>query len=105
MKNQVVNVRFTKEFDLYIGREIKNEHHFFEKSKWHNPFKSKDHPNQNVLELYRNYILASELYKDLNELDGLILGCWCKPNNCHGDVLVQLMNEKKMQDLIGNTCC
>lgn len=100
MKNNVVNVRFTDKFDLYIGREIKNEHHFFEKSKWHNPFKAKDYPDQDVVAMYENYITSTELYNQLEELDGLILGCWCKPNKCHGDVLIRLLNEKKMSDFI-----
>lgn len=29
----------------------------------------------------------------LIELRGKILGCWCKPKSCHGDVLVRLLNE------------
>lgn len=26
-------------------------------------------------------------------LAGKTLGCWCKPNPCHGDVLVKLVQE------------
>ena len=29
---------------------------------------------------------------DLDELKGKTLGCWCKPNNCHGDILIELAN-------------
>lgn len=28
--------------------------------------------------------------KDLHELKGKVLGCWCAPNSCHGDVLTEL---------------
>jgi hypothetical protein len=31
-----------------------------------------------------------ELIAALPELSGKKLGCWCKPNPCHGDVLVDL---------------
>lgn len=33
------------------------------------------------------------LMKSLPELKGKTLGCWCKPYPCHGDVLVELLNE------------
>ena len=29
----------------------------------------------------------------LGELRGKILGCWCKPKPCHGDILVKLVEE------------
>ena len=32
------------------------------------------------------------IIKDLGELKGKILGCWCRPNKCHGDILVELAN-------------
>jgi hypothetical protein len=31
--------------------------------------------------------------KALFELKGKILGCWCHPLPCHGDVLVKLIKE------------
>ena len=35
-----------------------------------------------------------ELINDLHELDGKILGCWCKPKPCHGDVIAELVNNR-----------
>lgn len=32
------------------------------------------------------------LFAALDELHGLVLGCWCAPRACHGDVLVRLAN-------------
>jgi hypothetical protein len=29
----------------------------------------------------------------LPELKGRVLGCWCAPLACHGDVLAQLAND------------
>jgi hypothetical protein len=34
------------------------------------------------------------LLHDLHELKGKILGCWCSPKSCHGDVLSELANNK-----------
>ena len=35
--------------------------------------------------------------EQLLALDGKVLGCWCKPEACHGDVLVRLIDELKVQ--------
>jgi hypothetical protein len=29
-----------------------------------------------------------------SELKGKKLGCWCKPNACHGDVLAELADDE-----------
>ena len=75
-------------FDIYIGRP----------SKWGNPFEiGKDGNRQQVIDKFRNYILNSELLYDIMELDGKILGCWCSPKACHGDVLVEIIEEIKKE--------
>ena len=70
-------------YDIYIGRP----------SKWGNPFQiGKDGTREEVIEKFRNWInTQSDLLKDLHELKGKTLGCWCKPKSCHGDVLVELI--------------
>lgn len=82
-------------YDVYIGRP----------SKWGNPFSHKSGTKaiwirptrEEAIQAYREWFLKSErgkqLQKDLHELKGKILGCWCKPESCHGDVLVELINE------------
>ena len=72
-------------YDIYIGRG----------SKWGNPFKiGKDGNRQEVIDKYEEYIRNKpELLTDLQELKGKTLGCWCKPKDCHGDVLAKLINE------------
>lgn len=73
-------------FDIYIGRP----------SKWGNPFLiGKDGSREEVIEKYRQYIMSSpELLADLHELRGKVLGCWCAPKQCHGDILARLVNEQ-----------
>ena len=34
-----------------------------------------------------------ELRKELLNLKGKNLGCWCKPERCHGDTLIECINE------------
>ena len=69
-------------FDIYIGRP----------SKWGNPFEiGKDGSREEVIAKYRDYImLKPELLAALPELKGKVLGCWCSPLACHGDVLAEL---------------
>ena len=69
-------------FDIYIGRP----------SKWGNPFEiGKDGSREEVIAKYYDYImLKPELLAALPELKGKVLGCWCSPLACHGDVLVEL---------------
>jgi hypothetical protein len=81
--------------DIYIGRP----------SKWGNPFshiKGKGifvPTREKAIEEYEKYITEGagiHLLKDLHELKGKILGCWCKPMACHGDVLVKLIEKENI---------
>lgn len=72
-------------FDVYIGRP----------SKWGNPFViGKDGTRNEVIEKYRSWLLSQpQLIKDAREqLRGKVLGCWCSPSACHGDVLSEVAN-------------
>ncbi len=69
-------------YDVYIGRP----------SKWGNPFIiGKDGDRKEVINKYKIWILKQRsLLDSLPELKDKILGCWCAPKKCHGDVLVEL---------------
>ncbi|MEW5952657.1 MAG: DUF4326 domain-containing protein [Bacillota bacterium] len=84
MRTKVVHYKRAK-YDIYIGRP----------SKWGNPFSSGTR-EQNI-KRYAEWILTQpDLMKALPELKGKVLGCWCKPEACHGDVLA------KLADGVGN---
>lgn len=69
-------------FDVYIGR----------RSKWGNPFVvGRDGTRSEVIEKYRAWIVEQPVFTDLEQLRDKVLGCWCKPRSCHGDVLVELL--------------
>jgi hypothetical protein len=70
---------------------------------WGNPYSYKDgtlakyrvKTRSEAIQKYREYILDNpELLAKLPELRGKVLGCWCKPAACHGDVLEELANRK-----------
>jgi hypothetical protein len=74
-------------YDVYIGRP----------SKWGNPFTvGKDGTQEEVVKMYAVWVLAQpELMAALPELRGKVLGCWCAPKLCHGNVLMDLANKEK----------
>lgn len=71
--------------DVYIGRP----------SKWGNPFSvGKDGTREEVIGKYREWVVTQpHLMDSLESLRGKVLGCWCKPLACHGDVLVELLRK------------
>ena len=88
----------------YIGRNMV----FYvgpgaEHSKWANPFSVKKYGRGECLRMYREYVLTGvnpvtkkkrkggALVGDIEELRGKALGCWCNPDPCHGDILVELL--------------
>lgn len=77
--------------DVYIGRP----------GPWGNPFViGKDGTRAEVIEKYRAWLLngwnkgsppaAAWAYQNLHKLKGKTLVCWCAPQACHGDVLMEL---------------
>jgi hypothetical protein len=83
-------------YDIYIGRP----------SKWGSPYTHKQdgktiakyvvRTREEAVKAYREWITVGDgkhLLNDLHELQGKVLGCWCKPLACHGDVLVELVSK------------
>ena len=88
-KTKVVHCKKEK-YDVYIGRG----------SLWGNPFSHKPSicaqvkvkTREEAIRRYKEWVVQQpHLMEKLPELRGKILGCWCKPKPCHGDVLVELL--------------
>jgi transcriptional regulator with XRE-family HTH domain len=59
-------------------------------SKWGNPFILKDDGDrQTVIASYANHYLPHKPSLNPSEIRGKVLGCWCHPEPCHGDVLAE----------------
>ena len=84
--------KIVQDCDVYIGRACNMGGWRLNQSKWHNPYSVKEYGRDGAIDRYRDYILSNEqnLLDDLRELSGRRLGCWCKPDRCHGDVLREL---------------
>jgi len=80
-----------QKFDVYIGRP----------SPWGNPFTFKSGtlaqsvvPVGEVLARYQEWLLGQPdlVARARRELAGKVLGCWCAPKRCHGDILAAVAN-------------
>jgi len=65
------------------------------RTKWGNPFKEgRDGTREAVIAKYEAWIKTQPaLMAALPELRGKVLGCWCAPKPCHGNVLARLAGE------------
>ena len=92
MNTTVVNL-FKNKYDVYIGRAGKGQDGYFG-----NPFPLKPEESRGAtIERYREYfidkIVNDPIFKArILELKGKTLGCFCKPNSCHGDVIAEYLN-------------
>ena len=85
---RVVNLRH-EEYDVLIARP----------SKWGNPFQiGRDGSREQVITLYEIHLRRRpDLLAALPGLAGKRLGCHCKPEACHGDVLVKLLRGRFLE--------
>lgn len=69
---------------VYVGRP----------TKWGNPYQIGKHGNRaSVIRQFEEYLARNTtLNKDLDELRGKDLVCWCAPAPCHADVLLRKAN-------------
>ena len=86
--------------NVYIGRAgvvfVNGERFPKKSSPFANPFKiGKDGDREKVIQKYEEYIIEKlndpDLVKELINMKGKNLGCWCHPEPCHGDVLLRLI--------------
>jgi hypothetical protein len=95
MDGKVVHCKKNK-YDIYIGRG----------SKWGNPYSHMQNTTaawvvetrEDAIRLYEEWLRTQpELVEAAKkELKGKILGCFCKPLACHGDVLLKIANEEDL---------
>lgn len=97
MTTRVVNLRH-ESYDVYIGRAGRGEDGYFG-----NPVRvgglcsrcgDAHADGGSTLFCYRTYFYARlasdpEFYQRVAALRGAVLGCFCKPHPCHGDIIVE----------------
>ena len=84
----VVNIKKEK-CDIYCGRG----------SPFGNPFRiGEDGDRKQVIKKYREYFYKRLTNSDFRDkvlsLKGKVLGCYCKPLDCHCDIIVEYLENK-----------
>lgn len=91
MTGKVVHCK-REAYDVYIGRP----------GRWGNPYthlpsapeEFRVSSREEAIAMYEIWLKQQpELMAALGELKGKVLGCWCSPRPCHGDVLVRLAED------------
>lgn len=93
MTTKVVNCQHNQ-YEVYIGRG----------TPYGNPFKiGVDGNRKECIKKYKQYLLQNPdlIKRIISELKDKTLGCHCKPKDCHGDVIVELIEsyENNLDDL------
>ena len=80
--------------DVYIGRRCTMGGWDLPQSRWANPFTIAQCGGAEVaVARYAEYLRSRpDLMAAVPTLRGKVLGCWCTPGPCHGDVLLALAN-------------
>jgi len=89
-KTRVVHCR-RDAFDICVGRQ--NDRWGLAASPFRNPYEIGKHGTRTeVIQKFRAYLYARPalLEQVRRELRGKVLGCWCAPLACHGDVLAEI---------------
>jgi hypothetical protein len=85
----LANIHKGEKYDVYIGRP----------SPFGNPYKiGKGQTREEVIAAYEVYfkvkIEKNFMFKrQVEALRGKVLGCYCKPAPCHGDVIVKWLDK------------
>lgn len=90
-------------YDIYIGRIKDVPYHFG------NPFKiCAGCSREESIKMFRLWLLGlccmdieprrrKWILLNMYKLKGKVLGCWCRPEACHGDVYVEMLENKTIR--------
>ena len=98
---RLANLKNGDSYTKYIGRHSGHPHHYG------NPFIIGVHGSRdevvNKCDLWLRGVAYTDIeskrrewiLKNLLDLEGEVLGCWCTPLPCHGNIYIQLLKERK----------
>ena len=86
-----------KLINIYTHPELTHRANFIDIRRpniFGNPFRKEAYGREGCIELYNKYIRNNPyLIAKVPDIKQSILGCVCEPLNCHGRVLISLVNE------------
>jgi hypothetical protein len=101
MPTTVANIKNAEAFDVYIGGPGKGEEGYFGNFAVPLFYRGKM-TREECLEVYRAYFrfrvkTDPEFRRRVLALRGKRLGCFCKPQACHGDVIAEWVDAQAEQ--------
>jgi predicted transcriptional regulator with HTH domain len=103
----LINIKNTNPdaMDFYIGED--HESYDLDESPLKNPFDKSELGREIAVKhykmyLYRRYLEEERFRKLLHSIEGDTLGCLCYPKRCHGEVIVDLLNEHNQNGIQGS---
>ena len=100
---KLINIKnYTEDDYIYIGRpsEFGNPYSHSDKSQ----AKYVTETRNEAIEMYRKHLeenpdIIDKLIKELTESDYDKIGCWCSPKKCHGEILIEAIENRKYKSL------
>ena len=90
LANDKIKEWMDDESHAYIGRD----HGTIEGSIFQNPYSLADYDRTTAIKKYRQHISSNPtLEREVESLRGKVLGCFCWPEDCHGQVLLEILND------------
>ena len=98
---RLINRKAGDHYTVYIGRKHGHQCHYG------NPFIiGIDGSRDEVVSMCNSWLRGNAytdiepdrriwILQNLSQLEGEVLGCWCAPLPCHGDIYIQLLKELK----------
>jgi hypothetical protein len=96
MSIKIVNIKVESNYDVYCGRA--NRHYNLEQSIFHNPFPIElDRNRTQAIQEFKKYFYDRiendiEFKKQVLSIRGKTCGCWCKPLECHVDIIKEYLD-------------
>jgi hypothetical protein len=100
---KIVNIKQNK-CDIYIGRDNTSREHYGNPFSYNPAWGIECNSREDSITRYSLWLKGNYpdiepkrrewILSHLEELKGKILGCFCKPLPCHGDVLIKLLKEQ-----------
>lgn len=99
-ETRLVNIKYLNNYyivDVYIGNS-ENCPKNLNTTNLQNPYSISEHGRQSAVEMYKayfyhRYITDKEFRRTVHNCQGKTLGGWSYPSKCHGEVIVDLIQQ------------
>lgn len=92
---RVINIKSGYSYDIYIGRQGKDQDGYFGNPYVINARRNRDDCIEAFISYFYNRLENDPDFKiNVERLRGKTLGCFCKPQRCHGDIIAQWLDKE-----------